>query len=328
MKRDIVQDYIQRFPELPNKTLAAMIFTKEEGLFTDVEAARKMIRYYKGADGVKSKKVAETQNRKVEHSSVKEGLRKLGLISKAENMESVELGAGSYLILSDIHLPFHDEDALALAIEYGLNHKVDALILNGDILDCYDVSRFGKELRRPKISEELEMGRQFLKYVSEQFPRVLYKIGNHEERMRAYVLRNARELGDLTEVSLEYLLRFHEYGIEAVNREMIKLGNLIVLHGHELGESVFSPVNPARGFFLKAKASTLMGHYHQVSHHSESNLHGEQVGVWSTGCLCNLSPEYRPYAYTKWSNGFAYVTVNEDKTFQVKNFRILDGKIL
>ena len=146
--------------------------------------------------------------------------------------------------------------------------------------------------------------------------------------MRAYVLRNARELGDLTEVSLEYLLRFHEYGIEAVNREMIKLGNLIVLHGHELGESVFSPVNPARGFFLKAKASTLMGHYHQVSHHSESNLNGEQVGVWSTGCLCNLSPEYRPYAYTKWSNGFAYVTVNEDKTFQVKNFRILEGKIL
>jgi predicted phosphodiesterase len=328
MKRDIVQDYIQRFPELPNKTLASMIFTKEEGLFVSIDAARKMIRYYKGANGVESKQIATNQNRKVEHSSVKEGLRKLGLISKAENMESVELGAGSYLILSDIHLPFHDEDALALAIEYGMNHKVDALILNGDILDCYDVSRFGKELRRPKISEELEMGRQFLKYVSEQFPRVLYKIGNHEERMRAYVLRNARELGDLNEVSLEYLLRFHEYKIEAVNREMIKLGNLIVLHGHELGESVFSPVNPARGFFLKAKASTLMGHYHQVSHHSESNLNGEQVGVWSTGCLCNLSPEYRPYAYTKWSNGFAYVTVNEDKTFQVKNFRILDGKIL
>lgn len=328
MKKDIVQDYIQRFPELPNKTLAAMIFTKEEGLFTDVEAARKMIRYYKGADGAVSKKAADNQNRKVEHSTIKEGLRKLGLISKAENMESVELGAGSYLILSDIHLPFHDEDALALAIEYGLNHKVDALILNGDILDCYDVSRFGKELRRPKISEELEMGRQFLKYVSEKFPRVLYKIGNHEERMRAYVLRNARELGDLQEVSLEYLLRFPEYGIEAVNREMIKLGGLIVMHGHEMGESIFSPVNPARGYFLKAKASTLIGHYHQVSHHSENNLHGEQVGVWSTGCLCSLSPDYRPYAYTKWSNGFAYVTVNEDDTFQVKNFRILNGKIL
>ena len=90
MKKDIVQDYIQRFPELPNKTLASMIFTKEEGLFLDVEAARKMIRYYKGADGPKSKKVAENQNRKVEHSSVKEGLGKLGLVSKAENVESVE----------------------------------------------------------------------------------------------------------------------------------------------------------------------------------------------------------------------------------------------
>jgi len=328
IKREIVQDYIQRFPDLPNRTLASMIFTKEEGLFVDVEAARRMIRYYKGADGDDNRKVSANKGREINMSSVKEGLRKLGLISQAEEMNHIKLGAGRYLILSDIHLPFHDEEALALAIEYGINHGVDALILNGDILDCYDVSRFSKELRRPKISEELEMGRQFLKYCAETFPRVIYKIGNHEERMRAYVLRNARELGDLQEVSLEYLLRFPEYGIEAVNREMIKLGGLIVMHGHEMGESVFSPVNPARGYFLKAKASTLIGHYHQVSHHSENNLHGEQVGVWSTGCLCSLSPDYRPYAYTKWSNGFAYVTVNEDDTFQVKNFRILNGKIL
>jgi hypothetical protein len=41
-----------------------------------------------------------------------------------------------------------------------------------------------------------------------------------------------------------------------------------------------------------------------------------------------LSPEYRPYAYTKWSNGFAYVTINEDLSFHVDNFKIINGKIL
>jgi predicted phosphodiesterase len=331
-KQDIVLSYIAQFPDLPNRTLASMIFTREEGLFADVEMARSTIRYYKGAKGEAHLKCAISAGHvtDVKHSTVKEGLAKLNIVSKAENMEPVNLGKGKYLILSDIHLPFHDEDALAAALEYGVSHEVDTIILNGDILDCYDVSRFSKEIRRPKISEELEMGRNFFKYLRELFPTqaIFYKIGNHEERMRAYVLRNARELADLNDISLESLLRLEEYRIIPVNREMINLGKLTVLHGHELGESVFSPVNPARGMFLKAKASTIVGHYHQVSHHSESNLRGEQVGVWSMGCLCNLSPDYRPYAFTKWANGFAYVTVNEDHSFHVENFKIINGQIL
>jgi len=332
LKQEIVTDYIKRFPDLPNRTLASLIFTKEEGLFLSIEDARSAIRYYKGAHGEKNRKHVENNDLGITlgHSSVKEGLSKLNIISKAEDMKPVNLGKGKYLILSDIHLPFHDEDALSAALEYGLSNPVDTIILNGDILDCYDVSRFSKELRRPKISEELEMGRNFFKYLRELFPsaNIYFKLGNHEERMRAYVLRNARELADLNDISLESLLRLDEYKIIPVNREMINLGKLIVLHGQELGESVFSPVNPARGMFLKAKASTLVGHYHQSSHHSESNLRGEQIGVWSTGCLCNLSPDYRPYAFTKWAHGFAYVTVHEDLNFHVENLKIINGKIL
>ena len=109
---------------------------------------------------------------------------------------------------------------------------------------------------------------------------------------------------------------------------MIKIGKLTVLHGHESAESVFSPVNAARGMFIRAKTSVIFGHNHQISHHSESNLHGEQVGVWSMGCLCELTPEYRPYGYTKWNHGFAFVVVEKDNSFQVSNFKIVNGKIL
>jgi predicted phosphodiesterase len=332
LKQEVVVEYIKRFPDLPNRTLASLIFTREEGLFTSIEEARSVVRYYKGANGQKNKKHVENNNLgvKLEHSTIKEGLRKLNIISKAEDMQHVSLGKGKYLILSDIHIPFHDENALAAALEWGVNNSIDTVILNGDFLDCYDVSRFSKEIRRPKISEELEAGRNFLAYLRELFPsaNIYFKLGNHEERMRAYILRNARELADLDDVTLETLLRLRNYNVIPVGREMINLGKLAVLHGHELGESVFSPVNPARGFFLKAKSSTIVGHYHQVSHHSESNLHGEQVGVWSMGCLCNLSPDYRPYAFTKWAHGFACVTVNEDLTFHVENFKIINGKIL
>jgi predicted phosphodiesterase len=331
-KTDIVSDYIRKFPELPNKMLAELIFTREEGLFNNRETTRSCVRYLKGASGDDNRKSATNAGHFVEPtlSTIKEGLHKLGVISKSEAPEHLQLGKGRYLILSDIHIPFQDDDALACAIEWGLKNNVTSVILNGDIMDTYGVSRYPKEIKRPTISEELEMTRNFFTYLRGLFidQPIYYKLGNHEERMRAFVLRNARELADLDDVSLEALLKLEEFEIQVVGREMIKIGKLIVLHGHELGESVFSPVNPARGMFLKAKASILFGHNHQVSHHSESNLHSEQVGVWSTGCLCELTPEYRPYGYTKWSHGFACVDVNEDGTFHVNNMKIVKGKIL
>jgi predicted phosphodiesterase len=320
LKQDIVKDYLSKYPGLPNKTLATLIFQQHEGLFNTVEDARSAVRYYQGANGQKSLKhvISSGHITEANHSTVKEGLQKLGIISRAEAPEHLVLGAGRYLILSDIHLPFHNEEALAAALEWAMNNQITDIILNGDILDCYDVSRFSKEIKRPKISEELEMGRQFFAYLRDLFPtqNIYYKIGN------------AREFSDMTEFGLESLLKVNDFKIKVVNREMIKIGKLIVLHGHELGESVFSPVNPARGMFLKAKASILFGHNHQVSHHSENNLNGDQVGVWSTGCLCELTPEYRMYAYTKWSHGFAFVEVLEDGTFHVNNMKILNGKII
>ena len=332
VKQEIVKSYISRFPELPNKMLAQLIFKKEEGLFSTAEDARRCIRYYKGASGETSRKNAINAGHfeKPTLSTIKEGLRKLGIVSKSEAPEHLHLGEGKYLILSDVHIPFQDDDALACAIEWGIENDVTCIILNGDIMDTYGVSRYPKEIGRPTISEELEMTRAFFTYLRQVFPGlpIYYKLGNHEERMRAFILRNAKEIADLNSTSLEAMLKLEEFDIQVVNREMIKLGQLAVLHGHELGESVFSPVNPARGMFLKAKTSILFGHNHQVSHHSESNLHGDQVGVWSTGCLCELTPEYRPYGYTKWSHGFASVVVNADGTFHVSNMKISNGKIL
>jgi predicted phosphodiesterase len=332
LKQDVVREYIDKYPELPNKMLAELIFTREEGLFSSAENARSNIRYYKGAHGEALRKHAQSAGHFTEPtiSTIQEGLRKLGVISRSEAPEHVQLGEGRYLILSDIHIPFQDDKALACALEFGVRNKATHVILNGDLVDMYDASKYDKEIKRPRISEELEMTRHFFEVLRDLYPTqpIYYKFGNHCERMRHYVLRNAREMADIEDISLENLLRLEHFNIVPVGREMIKIGKLTVLHGHELAESVFSPVNAARGMFIKAKTSVIFGHNHQISHHSESNLHGEQVGVWSMGCLCELTPGYRPYGYLRWAHGFAFVEVNADGTFHVNNMRILDGKII
>jgi hypothetical protein len=109
------------------------------------------------------------------------------------------------------------------------------------------------------------------------------------------------------------------------NKRIIKAGKLNIIHGHEFGKTS-SGVNPARSFYLKAKESVLAGHLHQVSEHTEPNLSGIITTAWSTGCLCELHPEYAPI--NKWSHGFAHVKVNKDKTFNVRNLKILNGNVI
>lgn len=326
---DIIKNYLEKYPDAPSRTLARLIL-EENPQFENIEKIRSRIKYYRGILGDKRLNSLQDKRFLRDKSSIREGLMKKNIFSHNREMQNVHLGEGKYLILSDIHIPYHDENALTTALEWALNEDITCIILNGDIMDCYPVSSFIKETSMPSLREEIEMTQSFFEYIRELFPNIpiYYKLGNHEERVRNYLLRNAKEFSDVDNLKFENLLHLDEFDITLVNREIIKLGKLNVLHGHEMGESVFSPVNPARGMFLKSKSSTIFGHNHQVSHHSENNINGESTGVWSMGCLCTLSPDYRPYAYTKWSHGFACVDVNEDLTFHVNNIKIINGKII
>ena len=120
-------------------------------------------------------------------------------------------------------------------------------------------------------------------------------------------------------------LHLEEHGITYIpDNQQIKAGKLNIIHGHEFGGSFFNPVNAARGLFMRAKASVLAGHNHQTSEHQEGNINGDAIACWSTGCLCELAPEYRPFAFTKWNLGGAWVEVYEDGSFMVDNFRIIE----
>lgn len=323
----IYEQHRDELEVMPKRTAGRWLSMNYPREFGNLEAGRDFIRSINGSKGPKSKTYLgmKTPDNK---STIAEGLAKLRAFEE-NKAQPIVLTDCEILVLSDIHLPFHDLQSLTAAIEYGEARQPDVVLLNGDILDCYDISRFMKEQDRPTITDEIAMGIEFLELLRQAFPqaRIIYKLGNHEERMRHYILKNAPQFGNLKALEFESLLQFERLGIERVNREIIKAGKLNILHGHEMGESVFSPVNPARGYFLKAKANTLVGHYHQSSHHSEGDLNGNKVGVWSTGCLCSLTPEYRPFAYTKWKHGFAYVTVESDGTFQVENKEIIDGKV-
>lgn len=322
IQREIVLSYLKRFPNLPSLTLAKKIFKENPKSFPTVETIRSNIRNLTGKNGkVKRKQIThkEFYDRKIDFEMPE---------SHADDYTPYKISQSKVLIISDLHLPYHDSQAILTALEYGKKKKVDCILINGDLLDFAGISRHEKDWRQRTVFEEFEAARTFLKGLRKEFPKakIVYKLGNHCERWEKWLFLKAPEIFDDPEFTLEARLRLGELKIEIVKDKLpITIGKLTVLHGHEIpGGS--GGVNPARATFLKTLDSVLVGHYHKRSSHDESTLKGEVISVHSIGCLCGMNPYYMPI--NKWQQGFAYVE-HDIKTgeYMLHNHVIIKGKV-
>ena len=232
------------------------------------------------------------------------------------------------LLLSDIHIPYHNIPALTIAIEYGIENNVNTILLNGDLIDFYAISRFQKDPRKRNLAREILLTREFLQMLRRLFPKaaIYYKCGNHDARWDHYIMNNAPDLLGLDEFNFESVMQLDKLDITYIpDKQLIHAGKLTILHGHELMRGIFSPVNVARGLFNAAKADALVGHHHQHSEHSEPNINGKLINTYSVACLSELHPDYAPI--NKYAHGFAHVKVFENEDYEVNNYKIINGKI-
>lgn len=250
-------------------------------------------------------------------------------ITHHDQWQVVELaGVHRVLVISDLHIPYHDERAIQLAVRAGRERSCDTILINGDMMDFYAMSSWETDPRKRNLVGEVNAGRLFLQSLREYFPRarIVLKEGNHEERWERYLIKKAPDLLGLPEFSWQSVFHLDKYRIEHVGeRKPIRIGKLIVIHGHEYRFNISNPVNPARGLFLRGKTHAVCGHFHQTSQHSEKRLDNAVVATWSIGALCDLHPDYAPL--NNWNHGFAIVDVSPKGEFQIDNFRIIDGKV-
>jgi predicted phosphodiesterase len=233
------------------------------------------------------------------------------------------------LLISDLHIPYHDIDAVTIALEYGVEHKVNTIVINGDLIDLHKISRFQSDPKKRSIKQEFDATKQFLRVLRQLFPNVeIYWIkGNHCSRMEKYLLQKAQEIWDDPYFHLEERLRLNEERIHLIDdKVLVKAGKLNITHGHHVFKGIFTPVSPARGAWMKAKENIIVGHLHRSSFHPEVDINGQVTAAWSLGCLCELRPDYSPLISNS-QHGFAHVLVNKDGSFSVKNYIIIDGKL-
>ena len=330
-KHEIIREYLKRFPDHADLTMAKKLFADHPLVWKNVETVRSAIRGIKGKKPKqpgrgeyldKSLYVAKTFNyNPYKLPDSEEKIREPYILPVADN---------NILLISDLHIPYHNIQAITLALDYGKEQKVNTIIINGDLMDFYQMSRFEKDPRKRSIKFEFDSTKAFLVILRDAFPdaRIYWLKGNHDVRYEHWLMAKAPEVFDDPYYQLEERLKLNEQRIHLIgDKILVKAGKLHIHHGHLFFRGFIAPVNSARGLYLKAKESTICGHVHKCSEHSESNLSGDLITCWTTGCLAELSPDYSPFA-NNYSHGFAHIRVDEHRNYSVRNFRITHGKIL
>lgn len=337
-KSKLAREYRKKYGmEMPTKTLSKVMYKEHPLLFTNLEDARSALRRIEGKSGVQNRE--ETSNK----DFFLEGERPKNPYSlpKSDEKEYVPYiieGPAKIAGLFDVHAPYHSIEAITAALDFLVNQNITILLLGGDFFDFYGMSRFSKDPDKRNTAEEIKIGVDLLKtiYNTLKPEKVIFKYGNHDERFEHYIWQKFAEIPQLTDfeemkkINLENILRNRlgpDFPIDFVaDKRIIKAGNLNIAHGHEFPSGISSPVNIARGLYLRAKANAICGHHHKTSDHTETTINDEILITYSVGCLCELHPLYMPI--NSWNHGVALITLQEDDKVLVQNKRIKNGKIL
>ena len=322
---EIIKSYLERFPNAGALTLARKVYAENPSVWKDVESVRGKIRYYIGQHG-KAHRKDITDTRFMRPARNPYYIPESDCIPWLPLHISERLNSG--LIFSDTHFPYHDVNAINAMIDYTVGHrKINFILINGDGIDFYQCSRFNKDPRNRSVSNEIWMFIEFLNILKSTFEgvKIYFKLGNHDERLEKYLRVKAPELMDMNEFKLDEILKIRGMDdITVIERQIVYIGRLPFLHGHEMYGGASSPVNPARGLFLKTLSSAVTSHLHRSSAHSETDVNEKLMSWYSIGSLCGLHPEYA--LINKWNHGFALIQT-EGKEFEFNNMKIYQGKV-
>lgn len=276
----------------------------------------------------------------------KEYGKRLRLSPKEENMVVSYRSAANkqyrVLICSDIHGVLVDSPSFNCLLEVLRDNKFDEVVLNGDVIDLPYLSKHDKrlieegDLKNYSEVSEIEFAKKnILRPLREATnARIVYRLGNHEERITSPKILSTTQLGRLAilthhynSVKLDEMLELEKIGIEYDPNPIRKYfgGIFNLVHGLSLAQGA-----PKKNIYMYMSSGS-SGHSHRLNSTYLTNFDNPYVWVES-GCLRKTKEvEYLPTAIVPdWQNGFADVTFDlsrgdDNVRFFAKTYPIING---
>lgn len=228
------------------------------------------------------------------------------------------------VIIGDMHFPLQHKPTIDIFLETIRELQPKTIILNGDTLDMFAISRYPKDIRT-KYSL-LEERIEYHKFLAELInisngATILETNANHSGndlhgRWFRYLSDRIGELSCLPEVieSLSYDNIFlGEYKNHVNLVDFVELSdNLIVLHGDIVRKN---GGYSAQAHMDKWMVSIIHNHTHRFGATAKripsiGSRKDSQLFAWENGCACDLSPVYG--SAPNWQNGFSILSLSDD----------------
>lgn len=224
--------------------------------------------------------------------------------SEEEGGEGVlRLPAEPTLLISDPHVPYHNDELLKKAI-YVTRHRhprVRQIAILGDLFDFASISQYPKTSRQSSLNDTLRVAGDFLRSLLFYFDRAYLCNGNHDERF-AKALNSPFDLQFLIDGALGG--NRPDCEIHITNLDKMEWGDTWLL-GHPSNHSSSGGKVASEIADIEQK-SVVLGHNHRIG--MQVSKSGRYLG-WDIGHT--TKPDYHFYVqrrlnkYPKWCAGFA-----------------------
>jgi UDP-2,3-diacylglucosamine pyrophosphatase LpxH len=218
------------------------------------------------------------------------------------------------VIVNDAHIPFHNERALLLFKLFLRRERPDWLILDGDFQDFWEISNYDHTPRTGKeFREEIEIGKRILRSFRRTLPRarITWIEGNHEFRLRKYLIEKAKELYGLPGLSVPDIFDLKRLRIEYVpchelaskfTDNFIRVGDLYVGHWDKVSKHA---AYAAKVLVEEKGVSLLQGHTHRFGAHARTTVDGRVLLGIENFSMCSRRQSY--VSHPNWQLGFSVV---------------------
>lgn len=233
-----------------------------------------------------------------------EQIEKLFRYYKARSSLSVDnLKDGTrVLITGDHQLPFVDEDFEEAKQRFIADWKPGVIVLNGDVIDAYELSEYDKRPSRMfNLEDEINQAKQLVADYKRLSGGVVYWVdGNHEERLQRIIWKKAQEFSFLVADLPEAL------ELEKTTAGFVPYGQHVDLHGFVITHGTIARMHSAytaKAMMDRYRSSGCNGHTHRIGSHSITDHRGVSHTWFETGCSCRKDLEYMKAA-PNWQHGF------------------------
>lgn len=244
----------------------------------------------------------------------------------AMRMQSTDAESGSVCaVMADVHIPYQDVLAVETMLNYLDRIQPEYIVVLGDLIDFYQLSRYIKNPKNKSISYEVKETKKFLTELRERYKsaKIHYLFGNHENRANNFLMQSAPQVYDLLENFLPKLMGVYDLGIEVHDRPF-KIGKMNFLHGHEKGSGSYNPEYVTNVIFNYVYDHFCVGHFHRTQDKTFKRIDGS---IFIGAAVGYLGGEMEYATLNKWNHGFCTLTFAENGKFSPRNYRIYNGQI-